>query len=63
MAKSKYSPELTEIICNAIALYGTDEAGWAAGGIGRQTFYNWQNAHVDFLDAALKAKTEYRKSI
>jgi len=62
MAKSKYSPELTEIICNAIALYGTDEAGWAAGGIGRQTFYNWQNQYVEFLESVGKAKTEYIKS-
>lgn len=62
MAKSRYSPELTEIICNAIAVSGTDEAGWIAGEISKPTFYTWANRFPDFLDAVNTAKTEYRKS-
>jgi hypothetical protein len=62
MAKSKYSPELTEIICNAIATYGTDEAGWEAGEISKPTFYSWQNTYADFQDAVGVAKKEYRTS-
>lgn len=62
MAKSRYCQELQETICNAIAVYGLDEAGWTAGGIGRPTFYKWQHQHPDFRDAILAAKAEYRES-
>jgi hypothetical protein len=62
MAKSKYSPELTEIICNAIATYGTDESGFHAGDIGKNTFYVWLDKNQDFRDAVAVAKKEYRTS-
>lgn len=60
MAKSKYTPETVRIIIAAIAASGKDEPGWRAGGISEQTFYNWQEKYVEFLELVVKAKDEYR---
>ena len=61
MAKSKYSQEIQEIICEAIATEGGDEVGWRAGGISKATFYKWIEAHPDFKDAVGKARSQFQK--
>lgn len=61
MAKSRYSQEVQEKICDALAVYGLDEAGWKAGEISKGTFYEWQKRHTNFADAVSIAKAEYRK--
>lgn len=62
MAKSRYSPELIEVICNAIAIYGTDESGWQAGSISETTFYRWEQSNEEFREFIGKAKADYRNS-
>jgi hypothetical protein len=61
MAIGRYSPELIEEAANAIAVAGTDSAGWRAIGISRPTFYDWLKKYPEFADAINKARQEYRK--
>jgi hypothetical protein len=50
VAKTKYNPELVQTILSAIAQAGTDRAGWEAGGINKNTFYEWINKYPEFGD-------------
>lgn len=62
MAKTKYNPELVQTILSAIAQAGTDRAGWEAGGISKETFYQWINKYPDFSDGTKQAKAEFRET-
>lgn len=62
MAKSKYSEELKTAICNAIAVYGLDEAGYKAGDISCQTFYLWIKERPEFAEAVKAARSDYKNS-
>lgn len=61
-AVGKYTPELAEDICNAIALHGSDESGWK-GRISKETYYVWLREKPDFSDLIEQAKTEYRHNL
>jgi hypothetical protein len=61
-AKGKYTPELVEDICTAIALEGSDQSGWE-GRIAKDTFYTWLVEKSDFPDLVQAAKAEYRKNL
>lgn len=58
--KSKYSPELVKTICDAIAQTGSDRAGYEAGGISAETFYQWLKKNPEFSEGISRAKTEYQ---
>jgi hypothetical protein len=67
--KGKFSPEVVRRICEAIADTGLDSAGYAAGGISRNTFYGWLKRGEDetgfsgfsgFSDRVLAAREQYR---
>lgn len=60
MAKSKYTPEAVKTIADAIALCGTDKAGYEAGGISADTFYDWMKRYPEFVETINEAKREYR---
>jgi hypothetical protein len=62
MARSKYEPEIVEIILNAIRDTGGDRPGWEAGGISKDTFYEWINRYPDFSDQVKRAKLDYRNT-
>jgi hypothetical protein len=62
VAKSKYNPEIVEIILGAIALTGSDRAGIEAGGINKDTFYSWIKRYPDFSERVSEARAEYRQS-
>ncbi|HEY9831498.1 MAG TPA: hypothetical protein V6D26_13020, partial [Stenomitos sp.] len=62
MAKSKYTPEIVEVIVEAIRKTGSDTAGWQAAGIAKDTFYGWCKKHPDFSDKIKNAKSEYRET-
>lgn len=61
--KTKYSPERVETICQAIAAYGGDEAGWKAGRISKQTFYVWLKDFPDFCDLIECAREQFRENL
>jgi hypothetical protein len=61
MAKSKYTEETVKKICEAIARDGCDEPGWLAGGISKDTFYQWQNKYPEFSDLIAQAKADFKK--
>lgn len=61
MAKTKYSQEIQQIICEAIASEGGDEVGWQAGEISRDTFYVWMRRYPDFSEAVATARSQFRK--
>jgi len=61
MARSRYSQQIQEIICEAIATEGGDEVGWLAGGISERTFYTWMNRHPQFLQAVVRARENFRR--
>jgi hypothetical protein len=67
--KGKFNPEVVRRICEAIADTGLDSAGYAAGGISRNTFYGWLKRGEDetgfsgfsgFSDRVLAAREQYR---
>lgn len=58
--KSKYSPELVEVILNTLRTTGSDKAAIKAARISRETFYDWIKTKPDFSDQVAKAKTQYR---
>lgn len=60
MAKSKYTPETVQKILDAIAQTGSDRVGYEAGGISKDTFYQWVARYPDFSDGISQAKSEYR---
>jgi hypothetical protein len=60
LAKSRYSQELAERICDAIATEGGDESGWIAGGISKATFYKWFSDFPDFRDKVERSRAEFR---
>lgn len=59
--KSKYTPDIQDTICEAIATEGGDEVGWRAGGINAATFYRWLNRYSDFRDAVEQARRDFRE--
>jgi hypothetical protein len=62
LAKSKYTPERVQILCDAIARSGCDKAGCKAAGINQDTFYTWLKVHAEFSELVFAAKAEYRES-
>jgi hypothetical protein len=61
-AKGKYTPELVEDICTAIALEGSDRSGWE-GRISEDTFYAWLKDKSEFFEVVQASKAEYRKNL
>ncbi|MBE9015831.1 hypothetical protein C7Y66_10950 [Chroococcidiopsis sp. CCALA 051] len=62
MAKTKYTPERVEIILAAIRQEGGDRAGWEAGEINENTFYEWLRKHGEFAQGVAQAKQEYQRN-
>lgn len=62
MAKSKYNPEIVQKILDVIAQTGSDRAGYEAGGISKDTFYQWINRHADFADRIKQVKSQFRET-
>lgn len=60
--RSKYTPEIVEVILNEIAITGNDKAGYEAAGINPDTFYEWLKRHSEFSERVKKAKAEYRET-
>ncbi|MBW4580704.1 MAG: hypothetical protein KME42_14155 [Tildeniella nuda ZEHNDER 1965/U140] len=60
MAKSKYTPDRVQTIIDAIAQTGADRAGWQAGKISEDTFYDWVKRYSEFSESVSRAKDEYR---
>lgn len=60
--KSKYNPEISKIICDAIAQNGGHESGWIAGQINHDTFYEWLKKYPDFADAVERSQREFQKN-
>ncbi len=63
MSKGKYNPEIVDVICNTIALTGTDKEGIKAGGISKNTFYKWLKLKSDFYDRVARAKEKFRRRV
>jgi hypothetical protein len=61
-AKSKYTPANVKLICDAIEETGRDSDGWAAAGVGKDSFYRWLKEKPDFSDAITAAKLEFRST-
>lgn len=59
MAKSKYTEETVQAICDAIALHGLDRYGWEAGQISEPTFYDWKKRYSEFSESIAQAKKEW----
>jgi len=60
-AKSKYTPELVERICELIRSDSYIIAEICAKvGISESLFYEWKNSKVEFLEAIKKAKEDFR---
>lgn len=60
MARSKYTLEIADLICDVIARAGTDEAGWMAAGISETTFYRWVEKYPEFAEMVLSAKRSFK---
>lgn len=63
MARGKYNIETIEAICRAISLTGKDKDGLKAGGICKNTFYQWLKTNKDFSDSVARARAFYRRSL
>ncbi len=61
--KGKYSPELVNEICKAISNTGKDIDGIKAGGINKDTFYEWLKKKSDFSDSVARAKEQFRAKL
>lgn len=61
-ARGKYTLELVQDICTAIALEGTERSGWK-GRISEDTFYTWLKDKAEFSEAVNAAKAEYRQNL
>lgn len=59
--RSKYTPEIVDLILDAIKQTGSDKAGWQSGGINHDTFYTWISRHSEFSEGVAQAKSEFRK--
>ncbi|MBW4597689.1 MAG: hypothetical protein KME46_33495 [Brasilonema angustatum HA4187-MV1] len=59
--REKYSQELAEIICQAIASEGTDVCGFEAAGISKNTFYQWLKKYPEFNAAIEAAREKYTR--
>ena len=58
---TKYNPATVDRICAAIAVEGTDRAGWTEGGVSRSAFYRWlDDESKDFKDRVTAAREEFR---
>jgi chromosome segregation ATPase len=57
---SRYTPSNVERIIMAIRQTGTDEAGWIAGGISKETFNRWRRDHDDFHNAVEEARENFK---
>lgn len=58
--RGKYTPELVQIICDAIAATGSDKAGVKTAQISTETFYVWMAQHPDFSERVIAAREQYR---
>ena len=63
MAKSKYTEEMSAIICEAISKTGRESAGIKAGGISRSTYYNWKDSIPEFRAAISYALEVFRSRL
>lgn len=65
MAKSrrpKYSPQIQQTICDAIAVEGTEQAGFQAANISKASYYKWKKEIRDFRIAVELALEEYTRT-
>ncbi len=60
MAKTKYTPELIELIERILAETGSDITTYRAAGITAETFYAWIRQRPDFSERVAKAKKAFR---
>lgn len=58
-AKGKYTPEVVNRICHALAATGRDKAALAAGGIHADTFYRWIKDKPEFSERVDTARAEW----
>lgn len=63
-AKGKYNEANVQKCLDAIALYGTDRAGYESIPIAKQTFYSWlsDERKTDFSDGVAKARQFWQES-
>lgn len=59
MTKSKYTPEIVEVICEEIATTGRARDGIEAAGINPSTFYIWLKRYPNFSNEVQKAKATF----
>ena len=55
---SKYRPEVVEKILDRVRAGVPRKYAWAAAGISHETFYNWIEKYVDFVEALTKAEAD-----
>jgi hypothetical protein len=61
MPISKYTPEVVQEICDAIAVHGIDKAGYDAVKISGTTFHDWLKKYPEFAAKVSEARCEFRK--
>ena len=59
----KYTSDVIEAIVDAVSQTGSNRAGWEAGGISKQTFYQWVKSKPDFHDRIARARAIYRENV
>ena len=62
VAKGKYTEENVQRCLDAIALYGTDKAGYSAIPVTKDTFYRWITDRSDFSDRVASARQQWQDS-
>lgn len=58
--RSSYTPGNVERIIMAIRQTGSDEAGWIAGNISKETFNRWRRDYDDFHNAVEEARENFK---
>lgn len=61
MAKTKLTPEVIQIITEAIKAGATDKEAYTAGGIGKSSFYQALSDNLDFSETIKNAREERTK--
>jgi AcrR family transcriptional regulator len=60
MTKGKYTPENVDRCLQAIALHGTDKAGYESVPINKATFYCWFSDKPEFREGVLDARSRWQ---